>query len=194
MTIHFIGLLEGNKKDYKQIIQVILSHGWQLVTDHSLVRTVEQVERESLQESESYIKEMQTWIQRADIVIIEATVPVLGTGYELSYAVQKGKPVIVLYRPQRGNTPHVIKGYDPEKIQVLPYTDESLTKTIESAVAYAQEQMDVRFHLLVSPKINAYLMWIAENKNIPRSSLIRSLLEENMKANKEYSSVLNQKK
>jgi 2'-deoxynucleoside 5'-phosphate N-hydrolase len=42
------------------------------------------------------------WLAQADAVVAEVTVPSLGVGYEVARALQRGIPVLCLYRPVPG--------------------------------------------------------------------------------------------
>ncbi len=186
MKIHFIGDLSGNKNDYKSIVGIIKKHGGELVTDHSITRTLKDVETETPEDAELYAKKMSQWLKQSDVVVVETTIPLLGAGYEIAIALQLGKPVICLYRPDGKNTPHVLKGIESEKLQVIGYNDKNLEEALGLALSYATEQMDTRFNFFVSPSIVNYLDWVSKKKRLPRAVYLRRLIEEDMHSNKEY--------
>jgi len=186
MKVHFIGGLSGNKEDYKRIVKIIKASGHDLVTDHSVVRTMQDLERETPEEAELYAKKMTQWMKRADAVVVETTVPVLGAGYEIAVALQLGKPVVVLYRPAADNSPHVLKGAASDKLQVNSYSDKTLEEVLTLALEYANEQVDTRFNFFVSPAIVNYLDWVSKKKRLPRAVYLRRLIEKDMNENKQY--------
>lgn len=186
MKVHFIGSLEGKKEDYKRIIELIESLDCEVLTKHSLSRDLKEVEHEADDDARLYAKRMRLWIVRADAIVVEATTQVLGTGYEIALALQLEKPVIVLYRDQGKNTPHVLKGVESEKLQVYKYSDETLQKTLTMALEYARDTIDVRFNFFISPRINRYLDWVSKEKKIPRSVYLRTLIEVDMKRHQEF--------
>jgi len=62
------------------------------------------------------------WIEESDIVIVEATQPSLGVGYEMRYAVDLAKPVLVLHRlPSEKRLSAMIAGCKP--IMTRSYSD-----------------------------------------------------------------------
>lgn len=187
MKTHFIGALEGNKEDYKKIVKIIVDQGFDLISDHSISRDIDEVEKETEEEAALYSKKMADWIKKSDIIVIEATISNLGAGYEISTALQLGKPVIVLYRPKSGNSPHVLKGIHDERLQVLSYNDDTLKEVLKLALDYAAEKIDTRFNFFISPKIGNYLDWIAKKRKLPRAVYLRKLIEDEMDKNKEYS-------
>lgn len=186
MKVHFIGDLSGNKNDYKSIVSIIHKHGGELVTDHSIVRTLKDVETETPEDAELYAKKMSQWLKQSDVVVVETTIPLLGAGYEIAVALQLGKPVICLYRPDGKNTPHVLRGLESDKLQVIGYNDKNLEEALNLALSYATEQMDTRFNFFVSPSIVNYLDWVSKKKRLPRAVYLRRLIEEDMRNSKEY--------
>ncbi len=186
MKVHFIGDLAGSKSDYKKIVDIIKKRGGELITDHSIVRSLKDIETETPEDAELYAKKMSQWLKQADVVVVETTIPLLGAGYEIAVAIQLGKPVITLYRPDGKNTPHVLRGLESEKLQVIGYNDKNLEEALSLALDYATEQMDTRFNFFVSPSIVNFLDWISKKKRLPRAVYLRRLIEEDMRNNKEY--------
>jgi hypothetical protein len=187
MKVHFIGAVDGNKEDYSLIVEIIKELGCDLITNHSLKRDISDIESETGEESEGYAKKMVGWIKEADVVVVEATKAVLGAGFELATALNLSKPVIALYRPEVGDPPHVLRGVDSERLQVISYTTDTLRDTLKQALDYATETQDTRFNFFISPKHQNYLDWISQNRKIPRSVFLRRLIEKHMEENEEYS-------
>ncbi len=189
MKVHFIAAVDGSKKDYKAIIETTKELGWEVITEHSLERSMDDIQKESEEQAELYAKKMIKWIKEADVILVEATRPVLGAGFELATALNLSKPVIVLYRPDKGETPYVLKGIQSDRLQVVSYNSSTLREVLKLALDYAQETQDTRFNFFISPKHQNYLDWIAKNKKIPRSVFLRRLIEEHMVKNDDYSGV-----
>ena len=189
MKFHFFGALEGDQENYKNIFVIIKQLGYEPVNEHVLIRDVKDVEKETPGESKMYVKKMLKWINQADFIVAEATFPSISIGYEIMAAQQKGKPIIILYETKKGNTLHTLKGIPREEMQIFPYESTNkgeLKKILKDAIEDAKEQMDVRFNFFISPKISAYLDWIAKNKKLPRAVFLRRLIEEHMAKNKTY--------
>jgi hypothetical protein len=189
MKLHFVGSVEGNKEDYKKIIETAKDLGWEVLTEHSLERSMEDIKEESEEEAELYAKKMLQWIKKADVVLVEATKAALGSGFELATALNLSKPVIVFYQPEDGERPHVLKGISSDRLQVVSYNNETLKEALKFALDYAAETQDTRFNFFISPKHQNYLDWIAKHQKIPRSVFLRHLIEEHMVENKEYAGV-----
>ena len=194
MKYHFFGSLDGNKEAYKAIIGLLDKMGHSSITDHVIKREIEDVEKETPEESELYVKKMLRWITQSDFISAEVTKPSISIGYEIMVSQQKGKPVIVLYEMNKGLAPHTLRGMPMEKIQIYSYSmdnsrENSIKQVLNLAIEEAKEQMDVRFNFFISPGIGAYLDWVVKNRKLPRAVYLRRLIEDDMKKNKKYSSL-----
>ncbi len=184
MKIHFTAALRGKKEDYKKIIKKIKNLGYEIVTEHILERKIEEVEKESPKEAKEYSKKMQRWIKQADIVVSEVSKSDVSVGYEITIALNLGKPVVLLHREEQ--EPHALKGLNINRLIVFSYNDRTMDEVIETALREAEEQMDVRFNFFISPQIAAYLDWISKEKRVPRAVFLRRLIKEHMRNNDEY--------
>jgi len=110
MKYHFFGSLEGDKRVYKKIFSVMKKIGFTPVADHVFERAIDDVKQETPEESQRYVRKMNLWVKKADFIIADATVQGISTGYEIMVALQKGKPVIVIYDISKSNEPNTLKG------------------------------------------------------------------------------------
>ena len=101
MKIYFAGAIRGGRDDaklYKKIITYLGNIGL-VLTEH-----IGDVNLSNMGEKEGtdiaiYKRDMK-WLQSADAVVAEVTIPSLGVGYELGIAEKLQKPVLCLYRPR----------------------------------------------------------------------------------------------
>ena len=56
---------------------------------------------ENLSDKEIHDRDLE-WVLASDVFIAEVTKPSLGVGYETARAIENGKPVLCMYRPQEG--------------------------------------------------------------------------------------------
>lgn len=185
MKIHFFGSLSGNetgKRDrtnYERIVEAIEKLGHKIVTKHYITKKVPEVLQETSKQHEDYFRNMIDWIKSADVVVAEVTKPEIGTGYEVSLAVNYlNKPLIALYT--QGRFSPIFIGQNSDKVQHLEYDSENILSVIKLALEDAKDQMDVRFNFFISPKIGAYLDWVSKDKKTPRAVYLRRLIEEDM--------------
>ena len=187
MKAHFIGDLRGSRTDYQQIVKIIRSKGFDIVTEHSLSRSIDDVRKEGPKDAEKYGKKMISWIKSADVIVVEITLPGLGAGYELATALELGRPVIALYKPEGDNTPFILKALEGnDKLQAISYKNSTLEIDLSTALDFASESADTRFNFFISPKHQNYLDWISKTRKIPRAVFLRRLIEIAMK-NEDFS-------
>ena len=109
--VYFAGSIRGSQADtalYRQLIAHI-NETAAVLTEHvgDMTRSVQ----EGSFSADRIIYEQDTaWLKECDIVIAECTGPSTGVGYELAFAEKLGKPVHILYRPEKTNLSAMIKG------------------------------------------------------------------------------------
>lgn len=188
MKIYFTAAISQHKEfgAYYQRIKECLEKSGHVVVSGNLFRMTEKTiasesEKERLRWYETSLKN----INRADLVVVEISFPsTVNVGHELSVALDKGKPVVALFRDDRD--PIFLRGRDEDKLYIFPYNEDDLENVIRAGIEYASEQQDTRFNFFISPAIGNYLDWIAKKRKLPRAVYLRKLIEEDMKNNKEY--------
>ncbi|HYD34550.1 MAG TPA: nucleoside 2-deoxyribosyltransferase [Vitreimonas sp.] len=183
MKTYFVGSISGRDKylkQYEAIVNTLKKLEYTVVED-TLRPSHDEVYGLSDQEKVSFYKQVLKWISGSDIVVAEASHPSLGVGHEIAVALERGKPVIVLYT--EGHAPHFLEGLDSEKLVVQKYSLENLEETLKSAIDFAISQADTRFNFFISPRQVAYLDFIAKTKKIPRSVYLRNLIEADREKN-----------
>lgn len=102
MKIYFAGSIRGGRDDkalYLEIIGLLRNYGTVLtehIGDVRLMATGEALKDRSIHDRDL------SWLQEADYVVGEVTVPSLGVGYELGKATEWGKKIVCLFRPSEG--------------------------------------------------------------------------------------------
>ncbi len=103
MKIYFAGAIRGGRDDaklYEKIIAYIAKRG-QVLTEHVGSTELSGKGETSRKDNEIYLRDMR-WLQSADAIIAEVTIPSLGVGYELGISEKLKKPVLCLFRPCKG--------------------------------------------------------------------------------------------
>lgn len=102
MKIYFAGSIRGGRQDaaiYGQIVALLKEHGV-VLTEH--VGTSDPGRAESgLSDEMIYSRDM-SWLEEADVLIAEVTVPSHGVGYEIARADALDIPVLCIHRPEPG--------------------------------------------------------------------------------------------
>ena len=123
MDIYFSCSLTGGRKDeavYAAMVDYLLSKGHAVPTAHLAhadVMALEQV----VDAHEVYRRDI-AWIHRCDALIAEVSTPSHGVGYEVSYALSLGKPVLCCYR-KGARVSKMLLGNDSNGISVRAYED-----------------------------------------------------------------------
>ncbi len=81
---------------YKQIIQSLKEMGHTLVSEHVASTKLEEAEAK-LTDEEIFRSDI-GFIEECDCLVAEVTIPSTGVGYEICYAVSKGKRVLCIYK------------------------------------------------------------------------------------------------
>jgi 2'-deoxynucleoside 5'-phosphate N-hydrolase len=99
MKIYFAGSIRGGRKYapvYQSLISYLSAFG-EVLTEHVGDTTLLEIGDDGPDDRFIHDRDM-AWILECDILVAEVSVPSLGVGYELGYAVALKKPVLCLYR------------------------------------------------------------------------------------------------
>ncbi len=164
---------------YQRIINFFRQRGDTVLAENILKLDIKKIEEVKDYERLKWYYQSLKNITLCDLMVVEISFPsTVNVGHELSVALNKGKPVIALYQENRD--PIFLRGLKDEKLMIYSYEQDNLESILAEAIKEAAEQMDVRFNFFISPKIGAYLDWIARTKKIPRAVYLRRLIEEDM--------------
>ncbi len=121
MRIFFAGSIRSGRSllsVYKRIIQLLKNQGHTIVSEHVASSKLEEAE-EVLTEEEIFSSDIR-FIDECDCLVAEVTIPSTGVGYEICYAVSKGKRVLCLYK-DGANVSAMVLGNG--RVIPIPYTD-----------------------------------------------------------------------
>ncbi len=187
MKIYFTASLRGKSEfgdNYTKIVGHLEKEGDKIVSKHVFENDFAQVAAQDKPEAINSYQKLIRGIKKADVFVAEVSTQSLSVGYEITEAIKLNKPVIVLYMGDR--RPSMLFGSGYEKLQMVQYDEKNYKALIDKAVNEAKKHSDVRFNFFVSPKILAYLDWIAQKRMVPRSVFLRNLIEREMKKDKEF--------
>ncbi|MCK5820500.1 MAG: nucleoside 2-deoxyribosyltransferase [Bacteroidales bacterium] len=97
--VYFCGSIRGGRSDreiYVGLIQHISQYAT-VLTEHIGDLTVEA--DHELTDKQIHDRDME-WLVESDLIIAEVTQVSLGVGYEIGRALEKGKPIVCLYRDE----------------------------------------------------------------------------------------------
>ncbi|MFC1653294.1 hypothetical protein ACFL1M_00410 [Patescibacteria group bacterium] len=181
MKVYFTASVSGSKKylnHYKKIVETLEKLDCKVLEQTTKVNEDYVYNEISDDDKVGYYKQVLKWMNQADVVLVEASSNSLSLGHEITVALEKGKPVIVLH--STGKASHFLVGVKSDKLIVEKYSLEDLEDVLEFAIKEAAGKTDTRFNFFISPKIANYLDWIARKKRVPRAVYLRRLIEEDM--------------
>ena len=125
MNIYFACSITGGRQDeaaYAALVTALLEDGHAVPTA-SLARPEIMEQEGRLSPEEVYARDT-NWIESCDALIAEVSTPSHGVGYEIGYALSKGKPVLCCYRQGRRVSKMISGNLDP-KLQMRQYSNET---------------------------------------------------------------------
>ncbi len=99
MDLYFSCSLTGGRSDqpiYAAMVTHLQGLGHRVLTEHLASPTV--MAADSALEPEAVYQRDTAWLRGCDAVIAEVSTPSHGVGYEVAYALERGKPVLCLAR------------------------------------------------------------------------------------------------
>lgn len=179
---------KGNlEESCKKIVDLTKQSGNEIVSDHILNTTNEQMARWKKDKDIKYHQFVMDGVKSCDAVFAEISHPSTSVGYLISLASQVGKPVVCFYKGDQ--KPHLFNTLEEQndKFFVARYSKlEDLDTLVPEMIHYASTNQDTRFNFFVSPRHVNYLDWIAKTRKLPRSVYLRKLIEKEMENDEEY--------
>jgi len=187
MKAYFTASLRGIDKyygNYVRIVKALEELGLEVFEQTTKV-TKNYVHKEiSNEEKVRYYKQVLRWITQVDVVVVEASYSSLSIGHEISLALERDKPVVVLYC--EGDAPHFLIGIKSDKLLIQKYSLGDLKRVLKSAIEYASARHDTRFNFFIPRRLVVYLDWVSKKRRIPRAVYLRQLIRREMQMNKDY--------
>ncbi len=125
MKIYFSGAISGGRDNlpiYQHVVARLKSLGHDVPSAHVADPGVLSADG-GLSPREVYERDVR-WIEDSDAMIAEVSTPSLGVGYEIGYALGRGKPTLCLYRDGLFVSKMII-GHPSPRLTVAVYRDEA---------------------------------------------------------------------
>ncbi|OGG04215.1 hypothetical protein A2Z33_03615 [Candidatus Gottesmanbacteria bacterium RBG_16_52_11] len=185
MVAYFTASVVGKKyhlANYRKIIEIFRKKGFEVIADHIINVEEKDIQLQSKEKRLAFHNQLEKWIGGCDIMVVESTFPSISVGYEISLALHRGKPVLVLY--SEGEPPSLFEYHTNDRIICEKYTAMTLEAIIDDFVNYAHGGSDHRFTFFISAGIASYLEDVARKHKMPKSVYLRHLIEEDMRRSK----------
>jgi hypothetical protein len=181
MNIYFTASISGKKhylSNYLKIIEILQKDRHKVTFEHIIEASENQIDMETHEERERFHKQLKKWIVGADCVVVETSFPSISVGFEISLALNLGKPVLLLHTNEG---PTLLSSYSSEKLFCEKYTSSTINDVIEDFLLYVEGSVDSRFTFFITSSIAHFLEKISRDKKIPKSVYLRRLIEKQMK-------------
>lgn len=157
---------------------------------HLTEKFIEQISVEdfygwSSEKKQNYFIQTKRAISNSDVCIFEASLSSIGVGYLVNYASKLEKPSIILHRASK--EPFMLSDQSSEKIITTEYSLHNIQNELIQSIDYAKGFINSRFNFVIDSDSNNYLIWASKRLNMPKSEIIRTLIKEKMKSDKNYS-------
>ncbi len=103
MKIYFAGSIRGGRDDkaiYAEIVNLLKKYG-EVLTEHVGDMNLHPLGQIHMTDEEIYNKDI-NFIKDCNVLVAEVTTPSLGVGYEIGFAENLNKKVVILFRPNQG--------------------------------------------------------------------------------------------
>ena len=99
MKVYFTAAIYQSEKfldKYKRIVDLLKKHGCEVLEDTTTTSLEEAIDKSDSDRIE-YYKKVIKWIDKSDLVVVSFFPSTLSIGHEITLALEKNRPVIVLY-------------------------------------------------------------------------------------------------
>ncbi len=185
MIAYFTASIVGKKyhiDKYRRIVDLLKSKGVNVVDEHILEVSEKDIQLQSREKRLAFHEQLEDWVNSADFLVAETSFPSISVGYEISMALDRGKPVLILY--SEGDPPALFAYHENEKIVCEQYTLESLPAIITDFLHFVRGEADTRFTFFISSKQASYLAKQGKKYRVPKSVYLRQLIDQDARKTK----------
>jgi len=138
IKIYFCGSIRGGQElveTYAQLIELLQNYG-KVLTEHIADKSI--IEKEALTQTDDEIYSQDVnWLEESDLVVAEVTVPSIGVGFEIGYAVKMKKPILCLYNKAAIHTISAMISGCPDVETIHYLSIEELKEPLERFIAHS---------------------------------------------------------
>lgn len=139
-TIYFSGSISGGRRDvplYRRIVASMEAEGHRVLAGNVIADHIGD-DGEPIEARAIFSRDLR-WIDEADVLVAEVSMPSTGVGYEIAAARYRNRmPVIALYRPAHTRRCTAMVAGD-EAIRLIEYSDDSIDVMLEKLSATLRE-------------------------------------------------------
>ncbi|OGF99249.1 hypothetical protein A2Y99_03185 [Candidatus Gottesmanbacteria bacterium RBG_13_37_7] len=185
MLVYFTASVVGKKhyqSNYQKIIDILEKEKCNTISDHILKSTESQIRLETKEERIKFQNQLDKWINSCDCLIAEVSFPSISVGYEISLALSRGKPVLMLYTGDR--PPSLLVQHKDEKLICEKYLFANLKDVIKDFLNYVRDAEGSRFTFYITSEIATFLEEVSQKEKLPKAVYLRKLIEKEIRIRK----------
>lgn len=185
MTVYFTASIVGKKQylsSYLAIINILKSKDYTVISDHIIKTSEKEIKLEKREERLAFQEKLGRWINTCDFMVVEASFPSISVGFEISLALHRNKPVLLLYT--NGDAPSLLADSKDEKLVCEGYTNETLKAIIEDFINYVRGANDSRFTFYITSEMASHLEKRANKERVPKAVYLRTLIQKDILSGK----------
>ncbi|MCA9383608.1 hypothetical protein KC909_04530 [Candidatus Dojkabacteria bacterium] len=136
-------------------------------------------------------------LEASQVMIVEDTISNFSTGYQITYALQHRKPILVLWTGEKNKhaTMTFLHGLPSNYLQISRYDLENYKEIIREFLnKYNEAKNKHRFHLVIDQVEKSYLDFASYNEGKSKTEIIRESIRDRMNADDQYSDYLRKDK
>lgn len=182
MIAYFTASVVGKKNllpQYHSILSILEKKGVQTIADHILDVKEADIHLQTKEKRLHFHSQLETWINSCDFMIAETSFPSISVGYEISMALDRNKPILILYN--EGEPPSLFAYHESQKIICEKYTPSTLPSIIADFLHYVRDEEDARFTFYLTSTQAKHLEKQGKKNQIPKSVYLRQLIEADIK-------------
>jgi len=173
---------------YRSIVDKLNELGHKVSGDHVLGLEYSDIENVDDEFRVKYYRDMLKKINNSDMVVAEFSDSSASIGHEVTLALDKKIPVLIL--TEKGKVPQIFRALQgDDQLYIYEYGSEGeLLLNLEDQVRNVKEGEDIRFNFLIPPSMVDYLEWVSKNRRIPKSVFLRDLITRELDNDSEFQS------
>ncbi|MBU1117999.1 hypothetical protein KKD37_03485 [Patescibacteria group bacterium] len=183
MRVYFSASLypeEEFQSRYKKIVSFLVNSGYDVFEDITKTPYSKFLKFSDKENKSNYVNAL-SWIKKCDFAVFEASFPSsISIGYEISVALGKGKPVIVMYQEDR--SPRFMMANKDSMIIYAKYADlkdgSGIERALVEPLVRIRDKVNTRFNMFVPSSLMAYLDWVTKDRGVNKSEYVRSLIDD----------------
>ncbi len=194
--MYFTASSSGSHKDdrenYLKVLQVIKSSKHVITNPYYAAMLESQggrhKDKNGIGEADDVFETLRKKISDSDCVVAEITTPSTSLGIQIEYALSNKIPVLCLFKKGgNGDLPLMVRDYKDPLLFKQPYTPKSIFSILKEFFKNVPKTR-IKFNMFIPYELDRYLSHLSKKNRIPKSEVVRNLLQDKMEADKEYSS------